>query len=110
MELSFIEKCVSNNLLVKNGRRIPYIYNGSIHHYRIDFELPNEKMLIEIKDMHIWHKNQVSSGKWLAKRKAAEEYCKQVGFEYKILFPTDFDSFFETIRRDSLNCNESCRA
>jgi hypothetical protein len=24
-------------------------------------------MLIEIKDNHIWHKEQVSSGKWLAK-------------------------------------------
>ena len=105
-ELEFIEGCVKRGIIVKNGPRIPYLFNNSKHNYRIDFEIPCLKKIIEIKDMHIWHKNQLKSGKWQAKEKAANTYCEQIGYEYRILFPNEFDDFFKTVERDSLNCNE----
>ena len=64
--------------------------------------------MIEIKDMNIWHKNQLKSGKWQAKENAAIEYCEQIGYTYKLLFPNDFDDFFNAIERDSLSNSESC--
>ena len=108
-ELEFIELCVSKNILLTNGDKIPYVFNGTVHMYRIDFKLPDLKLLIEIKDMHVWHKQQLKSGKWAAKEKVAIKYCEQNGYKYKILFPWDFDIFFKAIERDSLNCNESYR-
>lgn len=44
-------------------------------------------MLIEIKDNHCWHKEQVSSGKFQAKESAANELCKLTAFTYHVLFP-----------------------
>lgn len=107
-ELEFIEKCVKLGIAIKNGPRIPYFFNNSKHNYRIDFEIPSLKEMIEIKDMHIWHKNQLKSGKWQAKENAAIEYCEQIGYTYKLLFPNDFDDFFNAIERDSLSNSESC--
>ena len=108
-ELDFIKRCEKNGIDIVNGVRIPYDFNKSTHHYRIDFEIPSLKYLVEIKDMHIWHRKQLNTGKWQAKENAAKKYCEQNGYKYILLFPNDFDNFFNTIERDSLNCNESCR-
>lgn len=71
--------------------------------YITDFYLPQYKMIIELKDNHIWHKNQVKSGKWERKEEAANEYAKANDCKYILLFPTDIDSFFNSLEIDSLN-------
>ena len=71
--------------------------------------MPYLKLLVEIKDEHIWHKQQVENGKWQAKEMSALKYCGQNGLKFILLFPKNFDNFFKTIERDSLNCNESYR-
>jgi hypothetical protein len=48
----------------------------------VDFQIKN--ILIEIKDFHIWHKNQVDSGVWDAKVNAVNTYIKN----------NDLDSYF----------------
>lgn len=72
LELKFIEWCSSNNLIVNNGPNIEYIFNNKSHKYRVDFQIDN--ILIELKDFHIWHKNQIESGLWDTKVNAVNQY------------------------------------
>lgn len=59
LELKFIKWCNNNNIIVKNGPTIPYSFDGRIKKYKVDFQI--EDLLIEIKDNHIWHRQQVES-------------------------------------------------
>jgi hypothetical protein len=75
LELKFIDWCSNNNILVNNGPNIDYFFNGKNRKYKVDFQIRN--ILIEIKDFHIWHKNQVASGMWQSKLNAVNEYVKE---------------------------------
>jgi hypothetical protein len=97
-EKRFIEWCTENNLSVKNGPSISYEFNGKPHVYRVDFELPSLKKLVEIKDNHCWHLQQVSSGKFGAKESAALEWCKKNGYEFHILFPKNIQEFKDSVK------------
>ena len=72
LELKFIDWCASNNIIVTNGPNIEYTYNDKQRKYRVDFQI--DDILIEIKDFHIWHKNQVESGLWEEKINAVNKY------------------------------------
>jgi hypothetical protein len=74
LELKFIEFCNNNNIILLNGPNVEYSFNNKIRKYRVDFKIND--ILIEIKDYHIWHKNQVASGLWDAKLYAVNEYIK----------------------------------
>jgi len=97
-ELEFIQKCNERNIEIVNGAKIPYTFHDKHATYFVDFYLPQYKMLIEIKDNHIWHKKQVESGKWQAKYDAVQQYCADNNMTYYLLFPTDIDSFFLTLK------------
>ena len=51
--------------------------------------------MIEIKDPHIWHKDQVKSGKWNAKENSAVIYASDNGFEYKLVFSQYLNEFLK---------------
>ncbi len=72
LELKFIDWCKSNNIVVKNGPNVDYEFNGKSHKYRVDFQVSD--ILVEIKDYHIWHNNQVKSGLWDIKLNAVNNY------------------------------------
>jgi hypothetical protein len=72
LELKFINWCAENNINVINGPNIEYIFNNKTHKYRVDFQI--NKILIEIKDFHIWHKNQVESGLLEIKTNCVQKY------------------------------------
>ncbi len=72
LELKFIQWCATNNFVVSNGPYIEYFFNEKSRIYRVDFQISD--ILIEIKDFHIWHKNQVASGQWQAKENAVKKY------------------------------------
>ena len=78
-EKRFIEWCHGQGLVVCNGPRIEYHWEGKPHMYRVDFEVGG--YLIEIKDNHIWHRNQVKNGKWGAKEDAAIAWCNTHGYK-----------------------------
>lgn len=101
LELEFIERCKKNNILITNGDKLDYTFENKFHTYTIDFKLPNLKMLVEIKDNHIWHKKQIENGKWQCKEKIAKEYASQNGMTFCLLFPKDFNNFFKPYERDS---------
>jgi hypothetical protein len=96
-EKRFILWCEDNNITIQNGPKLPYTFRDALRDYRVDFELPELKMLIEIKDNHCWHKSQVESGKHGAKVKAAEDWCKLNGYNYTIVFPTNLATTKATI-------------
>lgn len=98
-ELDFIERCKSLNIEIENGMEIPYFFKNRLHVYNPDFFLPELKIVVEIKDNHIWHKKQVESGKWGAKENAALKYCKEHGYTYSLLFPDDIEPFFNNVQK-----------
>jgi hypothetical protein len=97
-EKKFIDWCNNNNLLVKNGPNVDYVFDGKAKKYKVDFQVSN--ILIEIKDFHIWHKNQVESGKWKAKEDAAREYGKKNNFkDYFMIMPQNWDEIITKIKQ-----------
>ena len=68
------------NVSILLAKDIVFRYNRSnskkIHTYKIDFAIPKLKLLIEIKDNHIWHKEQVQSGKWDEKVNGVEKFLQ----------------------------------
>ena len=98
-ELKFIRYCNENKILLINGPKIYYnrANSNKSHSYRVDFAIPKLKLLIEIKDNHIWHKDQVSSGKWEEKVRGVDNFLqnkdiyKDVIYEkYIIIFPKNY--------------------
>lgn len=102
-ELKFINLCLEHGIRIENGFKIPYFFNGKLHIYNTDFFLPDLKLIIEIKDNHIWHKKQIESGKWGKKEESALKFSKENGFSFRLLFPNDIIEFFKAYERDSLN-------
>jgi hypothetical protein len=69
------------------------------HSYRVDFAIPKLKLLIEIKDNHIWHRDQIKSGKWDQKVAGVNmflenkhEYKNVIYEKYIIIFPKNYVS------------------
>jgi len=96
-ERRFIEWCEENKITIKNGPTVLYIFKEKQHKYRVDFELPDKKMLIEIKDNHCWHNEQVKSGKFRAKELSAIEWCKIHNYNYHVIFPKTIQKYKDSI-------------
>lgn len=96
-ERRFIEWCEEHNISIKNGPSIQYTFKDRQHIYRVDFELPDIKLLIEIKDNHCWHKNQIESGKFQIKEVAAKEWCKKNNYIYHVIFPKTLQKLKDSI-------------
>lgn len=90
LELKFIKFCNDNKIKVINGPSIKYIFNEKERTYKVDFQI--DKNLIEIKDEHIWHKNEINSGKWGAKEGAAKKYITDNNYnEYIFITPNNWN-------------------
>lgn len=110
-EKRWIEWCVDANIPVENGPRISYSFSGKDHIYKVDFQIPSLKRLVEIKDNHVWHKQQVASGKWSKKEEAAQKWCAEHGWQYDMVFPKTLSKWKEEILvRYSLTLQETVRS
>lgn len=98
-ELKFIRYCNENKILLINGPKINYLRENSnkSHSYKIDFAIPKIKLLIEIKDNHIWHRDQVKSGKWDEKVKGVENFLQNknnynnvIYEKYIVIYPKNY--------------------
>lgn len=96
-EKRFIEWCEANSIQVQNGPSINYSFQDKIRTYRVDFELPEYKKLIEIKDNHCWHRQQLASGKFGAKELAAQSWSAEKGYTYEVIFPKTLQQFKDTL-------------
>ena len=70
LEKKFIDWCHDNDILCRNGPNIDYKFKDKNRKYRVDFQI--DKILIEIKDFHVWHKTQIENGMWKEKMIAIE--------------------------------------
>jgi hypothetical protein len=103
LELKFINWCNNNNILVVNGPTIPYIFGNKDRKYKVDFMI-NSKVLIEIKDNHIWHINDMKSGKWQAKEEAVNNMIKNgIYTKYYMITPKDW---LDSLKKLSIELNK----
>ena len=91
-ELKFIRYCNEKKIYLINGPKIDYKHKDKYAKYKIDFAIPKLNLLIEIKDNHIWHKEQESSGKWEAKINGVNQYLKnnEKYNNFKVIFPKNY--------------------
>lgn len=89
LELKFISWCANNNIILKNGPNIQYTFENKERKYRVDFQIKD--ILIEIKDNHIWHKNQLVSGMRDAKVFAVQQEIDRGKYKgYYMITPKDW--------------------
>lgn len=98
LEEKFVKYCEDNNINIINGPKVNYTYNNKPRTYRIDFLLPKQKLLIEIKDDHIWHKKQIETGIWELKETAAKSIIDGTTYnEYLLITPKNWNEMLNKI-------------
>jgi predicted nuclease of predicted toxin-antitoxin system len=98
LELNFINWCNNNSIIVKNGPVISYIFQDIKRNYKVDFMIND--LLIEIKDNHIWSRNDIKSGKNDAKINAVKEAIQNGDYkEYYLITPDIWVNTLKTIKQ-----------
>ena len=93
-ELKFIRYCNEHKIYLINGPKIGYyskIKNRTCT-YRVDFAIPKLKLLVEIKDNHIWHRDQDATGLWDDKVNGVWEFIGgNKGYDnFIVIFPKNY--------------------
>ena len=97
LELNFINWCNNNSIIVKNGPVLPYVFLDVARKYKVDFEIKD--LLIEIKDRHIWYRNDIKSGKHEAKLSAVRAAIEKGDYkEYYLITPDIWVNTLKTIK------------
>lgn len=92
-ELKFIRYCNEKKIYLINGPKIDYTFKDKNCKYKVDFAIPKLNLLIEIKDNHIWHREQINNGKWNSKVEGVNQYLKSEKNIYKnfiVIFPKNY--------------------
>ena len=102
-ELNFINWCNNNSIIVKNGPTLPYVFLDVARKYKVDFEIKGGSgasgLLIEIKDNHIWYRNDIKSGKHEAKLSAVKAAIEKGDYkEYYLITPDIWVNTLKTIK------------
>ena len=97
-ELRLIDFCNKNNILIENGPTVSFYFNDKKRKYRIDYYIPKLNILIEIKGNHIWHQEQIISGRWELKEKAANDYANYNNLQYFLVFDDKLDEFINSLK------------
>lgn len=115
MELNFINWCNNNAIIVKNGPVLPYVFQGIERKYKVDFMIKcdasnngdsRSDVLIEIKDNHVWYRNDIKSGKHDAKLKAVRTAIEKGDYkEYYLITPDIWVNTLKTIKEKQLKKN-----
>lgn len=91
LETKFVKWCQQHDIRVLNGPKLKYVWNEAEHTYNVDFQLPELNWIVEIKDIHIWHRQQMENGKWDAKYRSATEQVSQGTYDRFItIFPKNW--------------------
>ena len=103
-ERSFAKKLDATASVIKfryERRPIEYQYNGEQHFYFPDFEVEfrnGRKMIIEIKAPYLLTHVE-SKAQQFVKLQAAEKFCKENGFEYRLLLHAPPYSIHKIMKR-----------
>ena len=104
LELNFINWCNNNSIIVKNGPVLPYVFLDVARKYKVDFVIKcgasgDADILIEMKDNHIWYRNDIKSGKHEAKLSAVRAAIEKGDYkEYYLITPDIWVNTLKTIR------------
>lgn len=92
LEYNFINYCNNNGIIVDDGPKIKYNWNNQTKTYYVDFYIKSLALCIEIKDYHIWHREQLKNGKWHAKMKSITNKLISKDYSnYILIFPNNFN-------------------
>ena len=94
-EKKFITYCNENNIVIRNGDTIEYEWKDKKLKYKIDFKIPDKKLLIELKDKHIWYTREKLNGKQDSKIEAAKKYAVDIDYRYEFVFQNDYMHFIK---------------
>lgn len=98
-ELKLINFCNENNIILTNGPNIKYNLQNKEKIYRVDFMINSLGLLIECKDNHHWHKQNIETGQWNSKETAAKNYVLNNNLnKYLIIFPHNYMNMINYIR------------
>jgi transcription elongation factor Elf1 len=92
-ELKFIKYCNDNNIIINDGPRLKYnhIISQKELNYVVDFYIPKLNIIIELKDNHKWHKDQIKNETWRSKMRMIKEQLDNKNFsEYLLIFPKNY--------------------
>lgn len=104
LELNFIKKMNNLNILIHNGPKINYLFNSKNRKYIVDFYIPCINTLIELKDNHIWHKEQIDNGIWKAKMDKVTELLTNNTYDnYLLIYPKNLMKNIDIINKKILN-------
>ena len=104
LELNFINWCNNNSIIVKNGPVLPYVFLDVARKYKVDFMIKcgasgDADILIEIKDNHIWYRNDIKSGKHEAKLSAVRAAIEKGDYKgYYLITPDIWVNTLKTIK------------
>jgi hypothetical protein len=116
LELNFINWCNNNSIIVKNGPVLPYVFLDVARKYKVDFMIKcgasgDADILIEIKDNHIWYRNDIKSGKHEAKLNAVRAAIEKGDYkEYYLITPDIWVNTLKTIKARQASKPSSLRA
>jgi hypothetical protein len=100
LELNFIKKMNDLNILIENGPKINYSFNSKNRKYIVDFYIPSINTLVELKDDHIWHKEQIKNGIWKAKMDKIDELLKNnIYTRYLLIYPKNLMNNINIIKK-----------
>lgn len=101
-ELKFIKFCNQHKIRVLDGPTLLYTWNDKTNlRYRVDFYLPDLDWIVELKDHHHYHRQQVECGKWDAKLKAVDAVLNNDTFaKYLLIFPKNYVSSINLIKEN----------
>jgi len=89
-ELDFLND--NNNLNIKNGPTIKYVFNGNEINYFPDFYLPDYNLIVEIKSQYTYYidydKNQLK-----------KEYSIKMGYDFIFIIDKNYDDFYRLINK-----------
>jgi hypothetical protein len=97
LEYELITFCNLNNIIIQNGPKLKYKYHNKEKVYYVDFYIPVLKIIIELKDNHIWHRKQVELGIFELKNETAYKYAEENNLTFKVVFAKDFEVFKTTL-------------
>lgn len=97
LEKRFIENAINLGYNIENGPVIDYFHNNKWKKYYIDFYIPEERILVEVKSKNYYYKLDINSGRLQAKCEYAENYAKKHNMIFVMLFDDDINDLSNTI-------------
>jgi len=89
-EKDFLDFCVTNNIIIEQGKRFKYFYDGRYHYYFSDFYFPKENLIVEIKSL--WTYNR-----YLDVNEIKRYTVLELGYNFMFIIDMDYNEFLNRI-------------